>query len=139
MFLTLIKNYIKSFSRFDRTMRVRHDFMLDGYLIYLDMICSIDKNQFGFASSSKNINNIIGYYNKTLTKEDKIWNLKIYLNVMIRSKAKGDMDGYKTIQDFIETCVLSEIGGTHTYINEIVVKSPADIRNEKLNKLLSVK
>jgi hypothetical protein len=140
MFLTLVKNYTKAF--FDsigwgrRIKRVKHEFNLHGHTIYLDVFCAIDKHEFGFASSSKNINNIIGYYNKTLTKKDREWNLKQYLGVMVRCKYKGDLDGYKTIQDFIEMCILSEIGGTHTYINKMVVKSLADIRNDKLNKLL---
>lgn len=141
MFLTLVKNYIKSVFSMElrRTRRVRHEFELHGYLIYLDLFCSMKREH-------KNID-LISYYNLVLDMKDKEWNLKQYINVIISCRDKNDLDGYKTIQDFMEYVILSDpltrkssiIPGTLTYINKMVVKSLSDIRNDKLNKLLKNK
>ena len=141
MFLTLIKNYIKAVFALERrrTRRIRHEFELHGYLIYLDMFCSMPREH-------KNID-LIGYYNLILDLKDKEWNLKQYIDVMISCRDKEDLDGYKSIRDFMEYVVLSDpltrkssvIPGTLTYINMMVVKSLSDIRNDKLTKLLKDK
>lgn len=136
MFLTLIKNYIKAVFALERrrTRRVRYEFELHGYLIYLDMFCSMPREH-------KNID-LIGYYNLILDLKDKEWNLKQYVGVMVSCREKCDLEGYKTIQDFMEYVVLSDPltrKSTLTYINKMNVKSLSDIRNDKLTKLLKNK
>lgn len=141
MFLTLIKNYIKAVFALEkrRTRRIKHEFELHGYLIYLDVFCSMKREY-------KDVD-LISYYNLILDVKDKEWNLKQYIGVMVSCRDKGDLDGYKTIKDFMEYVVLSDpltrkvsiIPGTYTYINKMVVKSLSDIRNDKLTKLLKNK
>lgn len=141
MFITLVRNYIRalwwSIGHSKTIRRFKYQFELNGFYADIDLLCSFNKNN----TNTKDLTTIISFYDKTISKRDKEWNLKTYLDVMIRSKSKGDISGYKTIQDFIEGIVLSEFdsAGVQTYINKMVVKSLSDLRNEKLSKLLSNK
>ena len=133
MFFIILKNYIKSWfesiGSSKNIRRVKHKFNVGGYFLYVDLFCS-------FPNSYKwNIIDIIFHYENTLILEDDKWNLKTYLDVMINSNEAD----YKTLQDFIEVVILSNISSRfqiYTYINKLEIKSPSDIRNDKLNKLL---
>jgi hypothetical protein len=138
MFSILIKNYIKSFfgsiGYFRKTNRIKHEFEIHGYLIYIDSFCSCGSEM------HKNHNRIIDYYTRTLYDKDIKWGLEIYFSSMVSSRDTGDLKGYKIVQDFIEGKIMSsvdfDINAPQIYINELIIKSPSDRRDDEINKVL---
>lgn len=131
MFFTLVKNYIKAwFGKIGwskRISRIKHTFYFDDHQIYLDAYCAIPKNH---------RSSIIKYYDYKIEQKYQDW--KTFIDVMIRHLDEIDL---KTMKDFMEVVILTDVYpyGLSTYINKIEIKTIADIRNDKINKLLTSK
>jgi len=137
MFFILIKNYIiawfESIGWYKKISRIKHTFELGGgsgeYKVYLDMYSSYPRNKYDKDS-------IVDYYNIKLKHEYSHARWKLIIDTMAPSK---EPKYRKTLRDFIETVVLTDMDpyGLKTIINKIEIKTRADIRDEKINKLLS--
>jgi len=139
MFFTLVKNYIKAFfgsiGWSKKIYRVKHTFYFDDHQIELDAYCAFPKSAKN-PTNRKFYPNIIKYYEYKIEQEYDKW--KVSIDAMIRHIDELDN---KTIRDFMEVVILTDINAydISTYINKISIKTRADIRDEKINKLLTSK
>lgn len=133
MFFILIKNYIiawfESIGWYKKISRIKTTFEIGEYKIYIDMFSSHPRRKY-------DKENIISYYKYKLEHEYSHDRWKIIIDTMAPLK---EPKYAKTLKDFIETVVLTDIDpyGLRTFINKLEIKTKADIRDEKINKLLS--
>lgn len=133
MFFILIKNYIKalfeSIGWVKKIKRIKHSFYFGTHKIYLDMYCSYPREL------TINEKDIIKLYETKIENEYKNWN--IVIDVMLVS----DLVDYKATKDFVEIVILTDRYPHYiaSYINYMSIKTIADIRDDKINKLLGNK
>lgn len=140
--LNLIRNYIgikwDSFCCNVITTRLKGEFKIDDYRIYIDAYAMVPKR---ILREYRNINNYVQYKFDT---EGKQWQLVKFIDVLYRAEkesypmdSKKKKEAIKSLREFPLICITEIQNDTYFRLNKMVVLSKSDIRDNKIKQILN--